>query len=44
MVASKDISLVRNEIRSTYGFEVTDQFAGDFIAFVDKAVKGEFSE
>lgn len=43
MVESKDAATVQQAIRDTYGFEVTEQYANDFIAFVEKAMRGDFS-
>ena len=40
LVESRDVNIVRQEILATYGFQVTEQFASDFIAFVDKVMKG----
>jgi hypothetical protein len=44
MVESGDAATVQQAIRDTYGFQVSEQFANDFIAFVDKAVKGDYAD
>jgi hypothetical protein len=44
LVASGDPQVVMREIRSVYGFDISEQYARDFIAFVEKAVRGDFSE
>lgn len=38
-----DIEAMRNEFRSIYGHEISAQFANDLKAFVEKAVKGDYS-
>lgn len=39
---SRDVETVRNAIRDAYGFQVSEQYAQDFIAFVEKAMKGDY--
>lgn len=40
MVESGDAAKVRHEFKTIYGFDVSDQFANDFIAFVEKMTSG----
>lgn len=42
MVESKDVATVQAAIRDTYGFQVSEAFARDFVAFIDKAMKGDY--
>ena len=42
MVESGDVATVQQVIRDTYGFQVTEQYANDFIAFVEKAMRGDY--
>jgi hypothetical protein len=44
MVESGEAAQVQQVIRDTYGFQVTEAFANDFIAFVDKAMKGDYAD
>lgn len=40
--ASGDPAAIQREIRSVYGCAVTERFAIDLLAFVEKAVKGDY--
>lgn len=39
MVESGDVEGVRATIKSTYGFDVTETYARDLLAFVEKMTK-----
>lgn len=40
MTEHKDPATVQQMIRATYGFDVSEQFANDFVAFVEKMTRG----
>jgi hypothetical protein len=44
MVESKDPATIMHEVQTTYGFQVSEQFAADLAAFVEKAVKGDYTD
>lgn len=41
LVASKDVETVKGEYRALYNQEISDQYAGDLIAYFEKAGAGE---
>jgi hypothetical protein len=41
LTASRNVETVKRMIRNKYGFEVTDQYAADLIAFVEALTDGQ---